>query len=149
MTLKNRNSNIFTLHIVFLDDTQWRELNSLVLLSEHIAEHIVPSLSGSFVHGILQARILEWVAISFSRGSSQPRDWTQVSWIAGRFFTIWATWEAEEYWRESSQSRDRTPVSYISYTGRWVLYHSPPGKPLKPLRPLPKPFSRVQNLPLA
>ena len=49
------------------------------------------SLPGSFVHGILQARILEWVAIPFSRGSSQPRDWTQVSCIAGRFFTIWAT----------------------------------------------------------
>ena len=42
---------------------------------------------GSSVHGILQARILEWVAISFSRGSSRPRDRTQVSCIAGRFFT--------------------------------------------------------------
>ena len=38
------------------------------------------------VHGILQARILEWVAGPFSRGSSQPRDQTQVSWIAGRLF---------------------------------------------------------------
>ena len=46
---------------------------------------------GSSVHGILQARTLEWVSIPFSRGSSQPRDWTGVSWIAGRFFTIWAT----------------------------------------------------------
>ena len=46
------------------------------------------SLPGSFAHGILQARILEWVAIPFSRGSSQPRDRTQVSCIAGRFFTI-------------------------------------------------------------
>ena len=44
---------------------------------------------GSSVHGILQARILEWVVIPFSRGSSQPRDWTQVSWIAGRFSAIW------------------------------------------------------------
>ena len=43
------------------------------------------------VHGILQARILEWVAFPFSRGSSQPRDWTQVSGTAGRFFTSWAT----------------------------------------------------------
>jgi len=43
------------------------------------------SLPGSFVHGILQARILEWVAISFSRGSFQPRNQTQVSCIAGRF----------------------------------------------------------------
>ena len=42
---------------------------------------------GSSVHGILQARILEWVAISFSRGSSQPRNQTQVSCIAGKFFT--------------------------------------------------------------
>ena len=38
------------------------------------------------------------VAVAFSRGSSQPRDWTQVSRIAGRFFTIWATREAQEYW---------------------------------------------------
>ena len=48
--------------------------------------------------GILQARILEWVPISYSRGSSQPRDWTQVSRIAGGFFTSWATREAQEYW---------------------------------------------------
>ena len=46
------------------------------------------------VHGILQARILEWVAIPFSRGSSQTRDGTQVSHIAGGFFTVWATREA-------------------------------------------------------
>ena len=48
-------------------------------------------LPGSSVHGILQARILESVAIPFSRGSSQARDRTQVSHIAGKFFTIWAT----------------------------------------------------------
>ena len=48
---------------------------------------------GSSVHGILQARILEWVAIPFSRGSSWPRNRTQVSHIAGRFFIIWATRE--------------------------------------------------------
>ena len=46
------------------------------------------------VHGILQARILEWVAFPFSRGSFQPRDQTQVSYIAGRFFTNWANREA-------------------------------------------------------
>ena len=50
------------------------------------------------VHGILQARILEWVAFPFSRGCSQPRDWTQVSCIAGGFFTSWATTEAQAYW---------------------------------------------------
>ena len=47
--------------------------------------------------GIFHARILEWVAMP-SRGSSQPRDQTGVSCIAGGFFTIWATREAQEYW---------------------------------------------------
>ena len=46
------------------------------------------------VHGILQARILEWVAIPFSRGSSKPRDQIQVSHISGGFFTSWVTREA-------------------------------------------------------
>ena len=50
---------------------------------------------GSSVHEIPQARILEWVAIPFSRGSSPPRDQTWVSRIAGRFFTIWATRETK------------------------------------------------------
>ena len=49
---------------------------------------------GSSVHGIFQTRILEWVAIPFSRGSSQPRDQTWVSCIAGSFFTVWAMREA-------------------------------------------------------
>ena len=53
--------------------------------------------------GILQERILEWVAMSASRGSSQPKDWTQVSHTTGRFFTIWATREASQaackFWR--------------------------------------------------
>ena len=48
-------------------------------------------LPGSSVHGILQARILEWIAIPFSRGSSWPRDQTQVSCTVGRFFTVWAS----------------------------------------------------------
>ena len=49
---------------------------------------------GSSDHGILKARILEWVAIPFSRGSSQPRDWTPVSHTGARFVTIWAPQEA-------------------------------------------------------
>ena len=53
--------------------------------------HIVPSSS---VHRIIQARILEWIAVPFSRESSQPRDGSQVSCIAGRFFTSWGTGEA-------------------------------------------------------
>ena len=55
---------------------------------------------GSSVHGIFQAWILEWVAISFSRGSSWPRDWTRVSRIAGRCFTIWATREGPQFVNE-------------------------------------------------
>ena len=53
------------------------------------------SLPGSSVHGIIQVRILAWVVIPFSRGSSQTRDWTWVSCIAGQFFTIWATRETQ------------------------------------------------------
>ena len=52
------------------------------------------SLTGSSVHGILQARIWEWVAIAFSSGSSRPKDWTLVSYTADKFFTVWATRKA-------------------------------------------------------
>ena len=50
----------------------------------------------SSVHGIFQARIPEWLATSYSRGSSQARDQTQVSALAGRFFTTGATWKAQQ-----------------------------------------------------
>ena len=53
-----------------------------------------PALCDPMDYGLLQARILEWVAFPFSRGSSQPRDQTQVSRVAGRFFTNWAIREA-------------------------------------------------------
>ena len=65
-----------------------------LLLLSRVQLFAVPwtySLPGSSLHGILQARILEWIAVPFSRGSFWPRDWTWVSCIAGRFFTIWAT----------------------------------------------------------
>ena len=54
------------------------------------------SLPGFSIHGIFQARVLEWLATSFSRGSSRPRDWTQASHIVGRHFTIWSTREVPE-----------------------------------------------------
>ena len=72
-------------------------LNFKVLVTQScptVCDPMDCSPPGSSVHGVLQARTLEWVAISFSRGSSQPRDWTQISCIAGRFFTIWAIREA-------------------------------------------------------
>ena len=55
-------------------------------------------LPGSSVHGILQARILEWVAISFSSRSSQPRNWTRVSCTVGRWLTNWAMKETPKTW---------------------------------------------------
>ena len=54
------------------------------------------SLPGSSVHGIFQAIVLEWIAISFSKGSSQPRDRTRVSRIIDRRFTVWATKEVQK-----------------------------------------------------
>ena len=62
-----------------------------------LCDHMDCCPPGSSVHEILQARILEWVAISFSRGSSQPRNQTWVSCMAGRFFTIWVTREAPSH----------------------------------------------------
>ena len=73
------------------------------LRSESVSPSVVHSSSGphglysppgSSVHGILQARILEWLAIPFTRTSSRRKDWTQVACIAGRFFIIWAIKEA-------------------------------------------------------
>ena len=60
------------------------------------------SLPGSSVHGILQVRILEWVIFPFSRGSSQPRDQTQVSCIAGRFFTVFSGFPCGSAGKEST-----------------------------------------------
>ena len=71
---------------------KWSEVQWKVL--SHVQLFATPWI----IHGILQARILEWVAFAFSRRSSQPRDRTQVSHIAGRSFTSWATREALEYW---------------------------------------------------
>ena len=67
----------------------WSESVSHSVKSDS-CEPMTYSPPGSSVHEILQVRILEWAALSFSRGSSRPRDWTWVSHIAGRFFTVWA-----------------------------------------------------------
>ena len=86
---------------------KWKSLSRVQL--RDLMDYCLP---GSSVRGILQVRILEWVAFPFSRVSSQPRDRTQVSCIAGRFFTIWATREA--FCRGSSQPRSRIRVSCIA-----------------------------------
>ena len=66
------------------------------------------------VHGIFHAKILEWVAFPFSRGSSQPRDWTQVSRVAGRLFTSWAT-----VWKRSilqSLQKQMQPGQHLNFS---------------------------------
>ena len=71
------------------------------------------------VHGILQARILQWGAFPSSRGSSQPRDWTQVPYIAGGFFTSWANWNP--LGGNHTQSHDHT-VPRSSFFNIYLIY---------------------------
>ena len=105
-----------------------RNTSALFYLSES-ENHSVVSYSfrpqDCTVHGILQARILEWVAFPFSGGSSQPRDRTQVSHITGRFFTSWATGKpkntgvvAYPFSSRSSRCRNWTRVS--CFAGRFL-----------------------------
>ena len=70
------------------------------------------------VHGILQARILRWVAFPFSSGSSQPRNWTRVSCIAGRFFTNWAI-------REVPIDNETVTNSPYSQRAKYYWYYLP------------------------
>ena len=91
------------------------------------------SSPGSSVHGILQARILGWVAIPFSREFSQPRDWTQVSCIAGGFFSVWATRELSHLKKKKKRAnaicsnvdgpRDYHTQWIKSERERQILYH--------------------------
>ena len=85
------------------------------------------SLPGSSIHGIFQARVLEWVAIPFSRGSSRSRDRTQVSRIVGRHFTVWDTREASkwvrveiEYWEGKMHKHQISRVYSLSLDNVWT-----------------------------
>ena len=89
--------SIFSLIAVFCHLKQWCKVKRKVTSLTRVQFFATP---WTVVYGILQARILEWVAIPFSRGSSQPRDHTQVSCITGRFYTSWASREAQEYCSE-------------------------------------------------
>ena len=98
------------------------------------------SLPGSTVHGIFQARILEWAAISFSRGSSQTRDQTCISCIADRCFTIWAIREAPTTVSPQVNKREGTQL-HLS-TENWiknVLSMAPPIR-TRPSFPLSQSF---------
>ena len=84
---------------------------SLSVVSNSVTPWTVACQAPS-VYGILQARILEWVAIPFSRESSQPRDQTRVSCIAGRFFTIWAKRKAQKIKGVKSEKCLRTEPTF-------------------------------------
>ena len=80
------------------------------------------SLPGSSVHRIFQSRVLAWVAISFSRGSSWSRDQTQVSHIAGSRFTVWATWEAP--YQKMCTKRNNLEISSFTQDLEFEFYLS-------------------------
>ena len=96
------------------------------------AQYISNKCIFNILFGILQARMLEWIAISFSSGFSQPRDWTKVSCIAGRFFTGWATREAHIkhydslYWNLAgsqspvSEHQGSAPVRCEAILTKWM-----------------------------
>ena len=92
---RRRNEN----QVLYLPEENWVMTKVVLCLVSQscltLCDPVDYSPPGSSVHGILQARILEQVAMPFSRRSSQPRDRTQVSCIAGGFFTDWATREAQ------------------------------------------------------
>ena len=81
------------------------------------------SSSGSSVHGISLARILEWFAMPSSRGSSQPTDWTQVSLITGRFFIVWAIREVQSihvaWWKSPTTESKRWKHRHCRSSGQF------------------------------
>ena len=94
----------------------WKSESEVAQLCPTLWDRMDCSLPGSSVHGIFKTRILKWVAISFSRRSSLPRDWTQVSHIVGRHFTVWATRELPSWW------------DYTLSQSSAILRYSPPWK---------------------
>ena len=97
------------------------------------------NLTGSSVHEILQARILKWVAIPFSRGSSPPRDGAWVSCLAGRFFTIWLTRKTQHLFKTKSikllkthyasfgrtDAEAETPILWPPHVKSWLVGKDP------------------------
>ena len=99
----------------------WKPCVCLVAqLCQTLCNSMDCSPPGSPVHGDSQARILEWVSKPSSKGSPQPRDWTQVSHIAGRFFTIWVIREAQEYW---VGSQSLLQGIFLTQDLNWGLLH--------------------------
>ena len=102
-------------NIKFHGLSQWKRVKLKELVPQSyltLGEPTVCSPPGSSVQGILQARILEWVANPFSRRSSRLRDQTQVSLIVGSFFTIWATRETPSVSVMSFKAKGSNPGSH-------------------------------------
>ena len=91
-------------------NVRWKWSISHSVVSDSLWPFVI--LCDYTVHGIFQARILEWVAGPFSRGSSQPRDQTQVSHIAGGFFSSWATSGAQMYYKCKLLRNLKFPIVY-------------------------------------
>ena len=103
---------------------------------------------GSSVHGIFQARILEWVAISFSGESSRPRDQTLVSCIAGRFFTNWATREAPHKLLLLSKWQQQSTNPDVGHRFKCKASYDCPGQMTMNLALVPSLFSLFSFSPL-
>ena len=104
--IKNLESSAFLLLVI----------QSCLTLCNHC------SPPGSSVHGILQARRLEWLAMPSSRGSSRTREWTWVSCTAGRFFTVWDTKEAHVY--DMYEMELRLKIQYTAHMHRHIHAHT-------------------------
>ena len=120
-------------------EVKWKWKWSHSVVCPILFEPMDCSPPGSSVHGIFQARVLEWVAIPFSRGSSQPRDQTWVSCIASRHFTVWATREVMWGWWNNQKCAGRPPPSPLPEDGQPVepgclSPHSLPGQGNQPLQ---------------
>ena len=99
---------------------QWYQNTKITQSCPTLCDPMDCSLPGSSIHGIFQARVLEWGAIAFSKGSSWLRDQTQVSCIAGRCSTLWASGETPKMPLslviKHNINRHKSPVTLIIYT---------------------------------
>ena len=92
--MQRKDLSVHTTSWVDISLIDWKKWSDVSQSCSTLCNPMNYSLPGSSVHGLFHARIMEWVAISFSRRSSRPRDRTHVSCIVCRHFTIWATREA-------------------------------------------------------
>ena len=106
---------MLTVLSIYLSKRKWKSLSCAPVVLSYVCHPM-----DYIVHEIIQARILEWVAFPFSRGSSQTRDQTQISCIAGRFFTSWATREFQEY---SSGLPALLQGIFLTQESNWGLLH--------------------------